>query len=140
MTRNPEQSDTDAVMQQYAAGRVNCDRPPMSYLYSSESVASVSELVAKLTFVRLLQGEKVIEPENVLQRVAANDYLAVREALREYVRFVCLVNPSFPGSREEELFSSAYRYYCGYLDNLFENFAFELEDWKRGFEGCLFIG
>ena len=95
--------------------------------------------MAKLTFVRLLQGEKVIEPENVLQRVAANDAGPVKEALREYVRFVCLVNPSFPGSREEELFSSAYQYYCGYLDNLFESFAFELEDWKRGFEGCLFI-
>lgn len=53
MTRNPEQSDTDGVMRQYAAGRVNCDRPPMSYLYLSDSLASVSELVAKLTFVRL---------------------------------------------------------------------------------------
>lgn len=140
MTRNPEQSDTDAVMQQYAAGRVNCDRPPMSYLYSSESVASVSELVAKLTFVRLLQGEKLIEPENLMQRVATHEAGPVKESIREYVRFVCLVNPAFPTSREEELFAASYKYYCWYLDNLFESFAMELEDWKRGFEGCLFIG
>lgn len=126
-------------MREYAASRLNCDRPPMSYLYSSESLASVSELVAKLTFVRLLQGERVIEPENMLQRVVAKDDVEVKGSIREYVRFVCLVNPAFPGLREEELFEAAYRYYCWYLDNLFESFAFELEDWKRGFEGCLFI-
>ena len=126
-------------MRRYAAGRVNCDRAPMSYLYSSESLASVSEMVAKLTFVRLLQGEKLIEPENLMQQVLANDVLAVKGAIREYVRFVCLVNPAFATSREEEVFEASYRYYCWYLDNMFESFAFELEDWKRGFEGCLFI-
>lgn len=140
MTRNPEQSDTDGVMQQYAAGRVNCDRPPMSYLYSSESVASLSELVAKLTFVRLLQGEKLIEPENLMQRGATHEAGPVKESIREYVRFVCMVNPAFPLAREEDLFAASYRYYCWHLDNMFESFAFELEDWKRGFKGCLFIG
>lgn len=140
MTRNPEQSDTDGVMRQYAAGRVNCDRPPMSYLYLSDSLASVSELVAKLTFVRLLQREIIIEPENLMQRVATHEAGPVKESIREYVRFVCLVNPAFPASREEELFAASYKYYCWYLDNLFESFAMELEDWKRGFEGCLFIG
>ena len=126
-------------MREYAASRVNCERPPMSYLYSSESLASVSEMVAKLTFVRLLQGEKLIEPENLMQQVLANDVLAVKGAIREYVRFVCLVNPAFATSREEEVFEASYRYYCWYLDSMFESFAFELEDWKRGFEGCLFI-
>lgn len=140
MTRSAELSEMDDLMRQYAAGRVNCDRPPMSYLYSSDSLASVSELVAKLTFVRLLQGEKVIEPESVLQRAATHEAGPVKESIREYVRFVCLVNPAFPTSREEELFAASYKYYCWYLDNLFETFAFELEDWKRGFEGCLFIG
>ena len=130
----------DGVMRQYAAGRVNYDRPPMSYLYLSDSLASVSELVAKLTFVRLLQGEKLIEPENLMQRVATHEAGPVKESIREYVRFVCLVNPAFPTSREEELFAASYKYYCWYLDNLFESFAMELEEWKRGFEGCLFIG
>lgn len=140
MTRSAELSEMDDLMRQYAAGRVNCDRPPMSYLYSSDSLASVSELVAKLTFVRLLQGERMIEPESVLQRAATHEAGPVKASIREYVRFVCLVNPSFPAGREEELLGAAYRYYCWYLDNMFENFAFELEDWKRGFEGCLFIG
>lgn len=140
MSKSPEQSQPDDVMQQYAAARVNADRPPMSYLYSSGSVASVSELVAKLTFVRLLQEEKLIEPENLLQRVATHEAGPVKASIREYVRFVCLVNPAFPTAREEDLFEAAYRYYCWYLDNLFESFAYELEDWKKGFEGCLFIG
>ena len=139
MSKNPGESDPDGVMREYAASRVNCERPPMSYLYSSESLASVSEMVAKLTFVRLLQGEKLIEPENLMQQVLANDVLAVKGAIREYVRFVCLVNPAFATSREEEVFEASYRYYCWYLDSMFESFAFELEDWKRGFEGCLFI-
>ena len=140
MSKNPGESDPDGVMREYAASRVNCERPPMSYLYSSGSLAVVSELVAKLTFVRLLQGEKLIEPENLLQRVATHEAGPVKAAIREYVRFVCLVNPAFPSSREEELFGACYRYYCWFLDSMFESFAFELEDWKRGFEGCLFIG
>ena len=127
-------------MQRYAASGVNCERPPMKYLYSSDSLADVSELVAKLTFVRLLQGEKLIEPENLLQRVATHEAGPVKAAIREYVRFVGLVNATFPTSREEEVFEASYRYYCWYLDSMFESFAFELEDWKRGFEGCLFIG
>lgn len=89
---------------------------------------------------RLLQGEKLIEPENLLQRVATHEAGPVKESIREYVRFVCLVNPVFPTSREEELFATSYKYYCWYLDNLFESFAMELENWRRGFEGCLFIG
>ena len=140
MSKNPEQSGPEDVMQRYAASRVNCERPPMSYLYSSDSLAVVSELVAKLTFVRLLQGEKLIEPENLLQRVATHEAGSVKASIREYVRFVCLVNPAFPSAREEEVFEAAYRYYCWHVDNLFESFAFELEDWKRGFEGGLFIG
>ena len=140
MNRSPDGSGTDGLMRQYAAGRVNCDRPPMKYLYSSESFESVSEMVAKLTFVRLLQREIIIEPENLMQRVATHEAGPVKESIREYVRFVCLVNPAFPTSREEELYAASYKYYCWYLDNLFESFAFELEDWKRGFEGCLFIG
>ena len=140
MNRSPDGSGTDGLMRQYAAGRVTCDRPPMSYLYLSDSLASVSELVAKLTFVRLLQGEKLIELENLMQRVATHEAGPVKGAMREYVRFVCLVNPVFPTSREEELFAASYKYYCWYLDNLFESFAMELEDWKHGFEGCLFIG
>lgn len=140
MDIDSEQSGHIEELRRYADGRVNCDRPPMSYLYSSESLVSVSELVAKLTFVRLLQGEKVIEPENLLQRAAAHEAGPVKACIREYVAFVCLVNPAFPVLREEELFAASYRYYCWHLDNLFESFAFELEDWKRGFEGCLFIG
>ena len=140
MTSNSDQSDSGRVIRQYAASRVNSDKAPMSYLYSSDSIASISELVAKLTFVRLLQGEKLIEPESALQRALACSDAPVRSSVREYVEFVCLVNPAFPSSRLEELFSASYRYYNWYIDNLFESFAFELEDWKRGFEGCLFIG
>ena len=140
MSDNPLQSGTFDEIQRYISAGVNRDRAPMSYLYSSDSLADVSELVAKLTFVRLLQGEKLIEPENLLQRVATHEAGSVKASIREYVRFVCLVNPAFPSAREEEVFEAAYRYYCWHVDDLFESFAFELEDWKRGFEGCLFIG
>ncbi len=128
------------VIRSYAEAGMMRDAAPMSYLYGSASAVDLQEITTNLTFVRLMQGEALIVPEDEGQVARAADGALWRPMMAEYVAFVCLVNPHFPQGRFDELFAGAAAYYEAHLKALMDDFAMDLEGWKAGFAGCLFIG
>ncbi len=124
-------------MKEYAAERRGADRPPMKYLYSSENIDAIVEMVSKIAFVEVMRNYSEIIPEDDAQVARANDPEAVGKAIGFYSYFVCMVNPAFPKSRFPEVVNESTRYYTDYLKARMYEFANFLQWWKRGFEDVI---
>jgi len=123
----------------YASSGTMKDVAPMCYLYSGESDVDLQEIITNLTFVRLMQSETAIIPDDEAQVARANDVGIWKPMMADYVYFVCLINPNFSPESFDLLFSKSAAYYKEHLKALMDDFAMDLEEWKKGFVGSLFI-
>lgn len=130
---------SSAEMESYCIGRVNADVPPMSYLYSSCSLDALHEMIAKLSFVCVLQDLETVAPEDDATVELAGDFERVEAVLARYASFVCIANPCFGRDDFDALYEESLWYYHEHWGNFCEEFANQFEHWKDGWAGCLFI-
>lgn len=123
----------------FAASGTCRESAPMKYLYSSDSDIDLREIITNLTFVRLMQEEPLIIPEDDAQWARASDANIWKPMMADYVSFVCLVNPNFHSECFADLFSKSAVYYQDHLKSLIDDFAMDYENWKKSFVGSLFI-
>lgn len=130
---------SSAEMESYCIGRVNADVPPMSFLYSSCSLDALHEMIAKLSFVCVLQDLETVAPEDDATVELAGDFERVEAVLAGYASFVCIANPCFGSDDFDALYEESLWYYREHWGNFCEEFANQFEHWKDGWSGCLFI-
>ena len=112
---------------------------PMKYLYHSDDMDDIKETIAKMTFVHLLQDEKIIIPDDVRQTVKATMLESAVPVLKMYASFTAWINPNFTENDYATIYAQSYLYYFDHAKSMFDEFALDGELWKTGFEGTLFI-
>ena len=112
---------------------------PMKYLYHSDDMDDIKETIAKMTFVHLLQDEKIIIPDDIRQTVKATMLEYAVPVLKMYASFTAWINPNFTENDYATIYAQSYLYYFDHAKSMFDEFALDGELWKTGFEGTLFI-
>ena len=112
---------------------------PMKYLYHSDDMDDIKETIAKMTFVHLLQDEKIIIPDDIRQTVKATMQEYSVPVLKMYASFTAWINPNFTENDYATIYAQSYLYYFDHAKSMFDEFALDGELWKTGFEGTLFI-
>lgn len=115
------------------------DKAPMKYLYFSDNMNELQETIAKLAFVCIMQDVPKIVPEDVMQVAMATMLENTCEHLKYYASFTAWINPNFTENDYYTLYQESFKYYFDNVKGMMEDFALDQEDWKKGFEGCLFI-
>ena len=112
---------------------------PMKYLYHSDDMNDIKDTIAKMTFVCILQNEARINPDNVMQLAMATMFESACPVLKRYAAFTAWINPNYTENDYATIYASAYLYYFDNAGAMMHEFAMDGADWKRGFEGTLFI-
>jgi len=126
-------------MESFAGSFKGSDLPPMKYLYHSTSVTESSEIIATLAFVRIMQDERLIVPEDETQVAKAYNIYKVADAIAEYSSFAAWINPDFTESSFTYLYCASMNYYKEHVRFFLDDFAMDLGEWKKEFSGSLFI-
>ena len=112
---------------------------PMKYLYHSDDMKDITETIAKMTLVCLLQDEATILPDDMTQTIKATMLEFATPVLKRYAAFTAWVNPNYTENDYSEIYARSYLYYFDNVPALMHEFSFDGADWKQGFEGTLFI-
>ena len=112
---------------------------PMKYLYHSDDMKDIKETIAKMTLVCLLQDEERIYPDDIAQTIKATMLEQAIPVLKRYAAFTAWINPNYTENDYATIYASAYLYYFDNAGAMMHEFAMDGADWKRGFEGTLFI-
>lgn len=112
---------------------------PMKYLYHSDNMDDIKETIAKMTFVCILQKEKSLNPDSVMQMTMATMLEVACPVLKKYAAFTAWINPNYSEKDYYDIYMESFKYYYDHAKNLMEEFALDGEMWKKGFEGTLFI-
>ena len=126
-------------MDEYLSSVDDLFKAPMKYLVSSDSLKDLQEMIARLAFAYIMQDEEMIVPEDEAQVTKASQASLVADAIGRYASFACFINQNLDEKSFGRVYDAAQEYYEEYLPALFQDFAFEMENWKRNFEGALFI-
>lgn len=126
-------------MEEFLKDTEALQRAPMKYLVSSGSLKDMQEMIARLAFAYIMQDEETIVPEDETQRIKASQASVVADAIGRYTSFTCMINPNLSAKDFGRVYDAAQEYYEEYMPALFQDFAFEMEEWKEKFAGALFI-